>query len=178
MIRRPPRSTLFPYTTLFRSFADISKSAGPGINTPAPARGLAIGDLSNDGRLSAVIVNRNGAPSLLVNRTTYPNHWIEIKTVGSDSNRSGIGARLELKTATRTQIYEVRSGSSYISNNDMRVHFGLGTIKKIEYLEVRWPSGPVERYLNPRVDSIAVVIEGSGQPVGRTMQKPARKMGD
>src|SRR5438876_562827 len=159
-------------------FIDISMTAGLGINTPAPARGLAIGDLWNDGRLSAVIVNRNGAPSLLVNRTTYPNHWIEIKTVGSDSNRSGIGARLVLKTATRTQIDEVRSGSSYISNNDMRVHFGLGRIKEIEYLEVRWPSGLVERYLNPRADCIVVVIEGSGQPVGRTMQKPNRKDGD
>ncbi len=159
-------------------FSDISKTAGPGINTPAPARGLAIGDLWNDGRLSAVIVNRNGAPSLLVNRTTYPNHWIEIKTVGTDSNRGGIGARLVVKTATRTQIDEVRSGSSYISNNDMRVHFGLGTTKKIAYLEVRWPSGLVERYLNPRADSIVVVIEGSGQPVGRTMQKPAKKDGD
>jgi len=159
-------------------FTDISKTAGPGINTPAPARGLAIGDLGNDGRLSAVIVNRNGLPSLLVNRTTYPNHWIEIKTVGTDSNRSGIGARLVLKTASRTQIDEVRSGSSYISNNDMRVHFGLGTINKIEYLEVRWPSGLLERYLNPRADSIAVLIEGSGQAVGRTMQKPAKKDGD
>jgi len=159
-------------------FIDISMTAGLGINTPAPARGLAIGDLWNDGRLSAVIVNRNRAPSLLVNRTTYPNHWIEIKTVGTDSNRSGIGARLVLKTATRTEIDEVRSGSSYISNNDMRVHFGLGRIRKIEYLEVRWPSGLVERYLDPPADSIAVVVEGSGQPAGRTMQKPARKMKD
>ena len=159
-------------------FSDISKTAGPGINTPAPARGLAIGDLWNDGRLSAVIVNRNTAPSLLVNRTTYPNHWIEIKTVGTDSNRGGIGARLVLKTATRSQIDEVRSGSSYISNNDMRVHFGLGKTEKIEYLEARWPSGLVERYLNPRADSILVVIEGSGHPVERTMQKLPRKDGD
>ena len=159
-------------------FSDISKTAGPGINTPAPARGLAIGDLWNDGRLSAVIVNRNGAPSLLVNRTTYPNHWIEIKTVGTDSNRGGIGARLVLKTATRSQIDEVRSGSSYISNNDMRVHFGLGKTEKIEYLEARWPSGLVERYLNPRADSILLVIEGSGHPVKRTMQKLPRKDGD
>src|SRR3989441_5700088 len=149
-------------------FTDISKTAGPSINTPAPARGLAVGDLWNDGRLSGVIVNLNGPPSLLVNRNTYPNHWIEIKTVGTNSNRSGIGARLVLKTASRTQIDEVRSGSSYISNNDMRVHFGLGTINKIESLEVRWPSGLVECYWNPRADSIVVVIEGSGQPV-RTM---------
>jgi enediyne biosynthesis protein E4 len=149
-------------------FTDISKTAGPGISMPASARGLAVGDLWNDGRLSAVVVNRNSRPSLLVNRVTYPNHWIEIKTAGTNSNRSGIGARLAIKTASRRQIDEVRSGSSYISNSDTRVHFGLGAINKIEYLEVRWPSGLVERYRNPRVDSIVVVIEGSGQPVGPT----------
>jgi enediyne biosynthesis protein E4 len=142
-----------------------SKTAGAGFNAPAPARGLATGDLWNDGRLSAVIVNRNDRPSLLVNRVKYPNHWIEVKTVGTKSNRDGIGARLALKSATRTQIDEVRSGSSYISNNDMRTHFGLGTINKIEYLEVRWPSGLVERFGNPRVDSIVVVTEGSGRQV-------------
>ena len=146
-------------------FTDISTTSGPGIRVPAPARGLAIGDLWNDGRLSAVIVNRNDRPGLLVNRVKYPNHWIEIKTAGTKSNRSGIGARLVLKSASRTQIDEVRSGSSYISNNDMRTHFGLGTTNKIEYLEVRWPSGLVERFGNPRVDSIVVVTEGLGQRV-------------
>jgi hypothetical protein len=147
------------------TFTDISHMAGPGITTPAPARGLAVGDLWNDGRLAAVIVNRNGSPSLLVNRITYPNHWIEIKTVGTRSNRSGIGARLALKTASRTQIDEVRSGSSYISNSDMRVHFGLGATPKIEYLEVRWPSGLVERFRNLPVDSIVTVKESSGEAV-------------
>jgi hypothetical protein len=147
------------------TFTDISAAAGPGISTPAPARGLAVGDLWNDGRLSAVIVNRNGPPSLLVNRVTYPNHWIEIKTVGTRSNRSGIGARLTLKTASRTQIDEVRSGSSYISNNDMRVHFGLGATPEIEYLEVHWPSGLVERFRNLPLDTIVMVKEGTGEPV-------------
>src|SRR5436309_1799351 len=100
------------------TFTDISDTAGPGIRTPAPSRGLAVGDLWNDGRLSAVIANRSGPPSMLVNRTTYPNHWIEVKAVGTRSNRSGIGAGLLLKTNSREQIDEIRSGSSYISNND------------------------------------------------------------
>jgi len=147
------------------TFTDISSTAGPGITTPAAARGLAVGDLWNNGRLSAVIVNRNAPPSLLVNQVTYPNHWIEIKTVGTRSNRSGIGARLILKTASRTQVDEVRSGSSYISNGDMRVHFGLGALTKIENLEVHWPSGLVECFRNPPVDSIVTVKEGSGEPV-------------
>jgi enediyne biosynthesis protein E4 len=156
------------------TFTDISSIAGPGISAPAPARGLAVGDLWNDGRLSAVIVNRNGPPSLLVNRVAYPNHWIEIKTVGTRSNRSGIGARLTLKTASRTQIDEVRSGSSYISNNDMRVHFGLGATSKMEYLEVHWPSGLVERFRDPPLDSIVTVKEGSGETV-KPPKETARK---
>ena len=156
------------------TFTDISPEAGPGITTPAPARGLAVGDLWNDGRLSAVIVNRDAPPSLLVNRVTYGNHWMEIKTVGTRSNRSGIGARLALKTASRTQIDEVRSGSSYISNSDMRVHFGLGATPKIEYLEVRWPSGLVERFRNLPVDSIVTLKEGSGETVEPPKEIPRK----
>jgi hypothetical protein len=156
------------------TFTDISRMAGPGISAPAPARGLAVGDLWNNGRLSAVVVNRNGPPSLLTNRATYPNHWIEIQTVGAQSNRSGIGARLELKTELRKQIDEVRSGSSYISNSDRRVHFGLGAKNRIEYLEVRWPSGLVERFRNLSADSIVTVKEGSGEailPAGESQRK-------
>lgn len=147
------------------TFEDISRSAGLAINTSSSARGLAVGDLWNNGRLAAVIANRNEAANLLANRVTYPNHWITFKTIGTRSNRSGIGARLILKTGSRTQIDEVRSGSSYISNHDMRVHFGLGAGTKIEHLEVRWPSGLTERFRNPPVDTIVVVKEGSGEAV-------------
>jgi hypothetical protein len=154
------------------TFTDISRTAGAGISTLAPARGLAVGDLWNDGRLSAVIANRSEPPSLLVNRVTYSNHWIEIKTAGTRSNRSGIGARVAVKTASRTQIDEVRSGSSYISNSDMRLHFGLGATARIEYLEVRWPSGLVERFRDAPVDSIVTVKEGSGETVGPPREIP------
>jgi hypothetical protein len=147
------------------TFRDISRSAGSAISRPSSARGLAVGDLWNDGRLAAVIVNRNEAANLLVNRATYPNHWIAFKTIGTRSNRSGIGARLILKTDSRTQIDEVRSGSSYISNNDVRVHFGLGASTKVEHLEVRWPSGLMEQFRNPAVDTIVVVKEGSGEAI-------------
>jgi hypothetical protein len=145
------------------TFTDISHAAGPGISTPTASRGLAVGDLWNDGQLSAVIVNRNAPPSLLMNRTASPNHWIEIKTIGTKSNRDGIGARLTLKTELRKQIDEVRSGSSYMSNNDMRVHFGLAKNSRVEFLEVRWPSGLTERFLNPAIDTILTVKEGSGK---------------
>jgi enediyne biosynthesis protein E4 len=144
------------------TFSDISASAGTGITTAASSRGLAVGDLWNDGKLSAVISNMNAAPSLLVNQIRTSNHWIAIHTVGTKSNRDGIGARISIRTATRTLVDEVRSGSSYISNNDMRVHFGLGSASKIEWVEIRWPSGLVERFANLAVDTIQTVKEGTG----------------
>jgi enediyne biosynthesis protein E4 len=147
------------------TFADLSKTAGSGIGTPSSGRGLAIGDLWNDGRLSAVIANMNAQPSLLLNQARYPNHWIAFKTVGTLSNRDGIGTRLKLKTSSRILVDEVRSGSSYISNNDMRVHFGLGPTTKIEYLEVQWPSALIESFRNLPVDAIVTVKEGTGERI-------------
>ncbi len=108
------------------TYSDISADAGPGITAMHAGRGLAIGDLWNDGRLSAVISNMNDHPSLLVNQVHSPNHWTGIRTIGTKSNRDGIGARITVKTGTRTLVDEVRSGASYASNNDMRVHFGWG----------------------------------------------------
>jgi hypothetical protein len=144
------------------TFSDISATAGPGITTTSSSRGLAIGDLWNDGKLSAVISNMNEPPSLLVNQVRSPNHWIAIHTVGTKSNRDGIGARISVKTGARTLVDEVRSGSSYISNNDMRVHFGLGSATKVDSVQIRWPSGLVERFENLPVDSIQTLKEGSG----------------
>ncbi len=147
------------------TFADVSLIAGPAILAATPARGLAVGDLWNDGRLSAVIVNRNSPPSLLVNQKNYFNHWIEIKTIGTRSNRSGIGARVFVKTDLREYTDEVRSGSSYISNSDMRIHFGLGAADQIQYIEVRWPSGSAERFRHVPVDCVVAVKEGLGEEV-------------
>jgi hypothetical protein len=146
------------------TFSDVSASSGSGITTPASSRGLAVGDLWNDGRLSAVISNMNAAPSLLVNQTPTSNHWITIRTLGTKSNRDGVGAHVSVKTATRTLVDESRSGSSYISNSDMRVHFGLGAATKVEWMEIRWPSGLVERFTNVAIDSIQTIREGSGIP--------------
>ena len=153
------------------TFSDISASAGPAITTPASSRGLAVGDLWNDGRMSAVISNMNAAPSLLVNQIKNANHWIAIRTVGTKSNRDGIGARIRVKTANRILVDEVRSGSSYISNSDMRVHFGLGKTDKIEWVEVRWPSGLTERFSSVAVDQIHTLKEGSGAPVEADSKK-------
>ncbi len=145
------------------TFTDISTSAGPAITAVSSSRGLAVGDLWNDGRMSAVISNMNAPPSLLVNDARNGNHWIAFRTVGSKSNRDGIGARITVKAGARTLVDEVRSGSSYISNNDMRVHFGLGGATKIDWVQVRWPSGLVERFENLSSDSIHTLKEGSGK---------------
>ena len=147
------------------TFSDISASAGAGITTPASSRGMAVGDLWNDGRMSAVVSNMNAPASLLVNQIRTPNHWIAIRTVGTRSNRDGIGARIAVKAGPRTLIDEVRSGSSYISNSDMRVHFGLGSVAKVDWIEVRWPSGLIEQFTDLVVDAIHSVKEGSGRPV-------------
>ena len=107
----------------------------------------------------------NAAPSLLVNQLKSANHWIAIHTVGAKSNRDGIGARIRVKAGSRILVDEVRSGSSYISNSDMRVHFGLGKADKVEWVEIRWPSGLTERFSNVAVDQIHTLNEGKGVPV-------------
>jgi hypothetical protein len=147
------------------TFSDISASAGAGITTVASSRGLAVGDLWNDGKISAVVSNMNAAPSLLVNQIRTANHWIAIHTVGTKSNRDGIGARILVRAGSRTLVDEVRSGSSYISNSDMRVHFGLGAVTKIDWVEIHWPSGLTERFADVAADGIRTVNEGSGTAV-------------
>ena len=144
------------------TFTDISDSAGAGITSPTSARGLAVGDLWNDGRMSAVISNMNAHPSLMVNHVKSGNHWIAFRTIGTKSNRDGIGARVSVSAGGRTRVDEVRSGSSYSSSSDMRVHFGLGQTNKIDFVQVRWPSGLSERFENLRIDSIHDLKEGTG----------------
>ncbi|HUE42858.1 MAG TPA: CRTAC1 family protein [Candidatus Sulfotelmatobacter sp.] len=162
------------------TFADISANAGPGITNPSSSRGLAIGDLWNDGKLSAVVSNMNAAPSLLVNQVRTPNHWVAFRLKGAyptakpleaktapqtpmpTSTRDAIGARIKVKVGGRILVDEVRSGSSFISNNDMRVHFGLGAATKIDSVEVRWSSGLIETFDKVAIDSISTLSEGSG----------------
>jgi hypothetical protein len=155
------------------TFTDVSSSAGAGITIASSARGLAVGDLWNDGKLSVLISNVNAKPSLLVNDARSANHWIGLKLVGTRSNRDAIGARVTLKVGKRMLVNEVRSGSSYISNSDMRLHFGLGAASKIDVLEVRWPNGSTETFDNQTVDGIRTLKEGSGQAYKAT-SPPAR----
>jgi hypothetical protein len=112
--------------------------------------------------MSVLINNVYAKPSLLVNAAHCSNHWVAFKTEGTRSNRDGIGAKITVKAGGRTLVDEVRSGSSYISQNDLRVHFGLGVASKIDGVEVRWPSGLLEHFDNLSVDAIHALKEGSG----------------
>ncbi len=147
-------------------FADISDEAGPGISLERSARGCAFGDFDNDGDIDVVISNINDLPSLLRNDFKSPgtseNHWIKVKCIGVVSNRSAIGARVRVSAGGRTQIDEVQSGSSYLSQNDLRLHFGLGRAKVVDRLEVRWPNSKVETFTNLAADRIYTIIEGRG----------------
>jgi enediyne biosynthesis protein E4 len=162
------------------TFTDISADAGPGITTVNSSRGLAIGDLWNDGRQSAVISNMNAPPSLLVNDVRNSNHWIAFRLLGSSyavasqkyrSTRDALGARITMKAASRLFVDEVRSGSSYDSNSDVRVHFGLGFATKLDAVQVRWPSGLTENFDNLAVDELHTLKEGTGSAANPTSQK-------
>ena len=146
-------------------FKDVSKESGPGCTEPRSSRGMAIADLWNDGRISAVMNNINSKPSLLINLAGNANHWLGIRTVGTKSNRDGIGARVVLFSGGRKYVQEVRSGSSYISSNDLRLHFGLGSAKSVDRIEVHWPSGLTESFAEPGVDRLITLTEGKGKPL-------------
>lgn len=150
------------------TLTDVSAQAGSAISEPTSARGLAVGDLWNDGRASAVVSNMGGVPNLLVNQAKSANHWIAFQTMGTRSNRDGIGARVTVKTRKLAYVDEVRSGSSYDSSNDMRPHFGLGSETVVEYVEVRWPSGLVERFNGPAIDKIHMLREGTGHALTKS----------
>ncbi len=145
-------------------FKDVSKGAGPGLTEPRSSRGLAVADLFNDGRLEAVVSNLSDRPMLLVNQAKNTNHWLGVRLVGTASNRDGIGARVTLQGTKRSWVDEVRSGSSYNSSSDLRIHFGLGGETQLTGgIEVRWPNGLVERFTAPHgVDRMVELVEGKG----------------
>jgi hypothetical protein len=146
-------------------FKDESKSGGPGLTERLSGRGLAVADLWNDGRVEAVVNNLSDRPMLLVNEAVNGNHWLGVKLVGTSSNRDAIGARVTLHGQKRNWVDEVRSGSSYSSSSDLRVHFGLGAETKLMSVEVRWPKGEREVFAVEGVDRMLTLTEGKGKAV-------------
>jgi hypothetical protein len=155
-------------------FDDVSLRAGPGISVPVASRGCAFGDFDNDGDIDVIVNTVNDYPQLLRCDSSRSNNWLKVRTIGTKSNRSGIGARLRCVThppdepKPHQQIDEVRSGGSYISQNDLRVHFGLGKAEKIDLLEIRWPSGQLDTLKDIKPNQLIFVKETEG--IVRTVQ--------
>jgi enediyne biosynthesis protein E4 len=149
-------------------FADVSMQVGPGISEPSTSRGAAFGDFDNDGDIDIVVNTVNDFPQLLRCDSKLGNNWIKVRTIGTKSNRSGIGACLTCvskipgESKPHHQIDEVRSGGGYFSQNDLRVHFGLGKAEKVDSLEIRWPSGQVDTLKDIKVNQVVYVKEGEG----------------
>lgn len=129
---------------------------------PQSRRGAAFGDVDNDGNVAIVVLNVDGPPSLLVNRTVSANHRVLFKLVGTKSNKAAIGARVTVKAGTLVQMDEVRGGASYLSQNDLRLHFGLAANQTMNEVDIRWPNGGNEILRNVPADFIYTIVEGTG----------------
>src|SRR5205823_9324328 len=143
-----------------RRFVDVTVNSGPALSEPHSSRGTAFGDFDNDGDVDVVVLNMNEPPSLLRNDSQSGNNWLKVKCIGTKSNRSAIGARVRVVTGKHSQINEVLSGSSFMSQNDFRLHFGLGQAKLADLVEVRWPLGLVESFRNIAANNLLTVKEG------------------
>jgi len=140
-------------------FEDVTVAAGPGILARAAARGAAFADYDNDGVIEVLVNNQNAAPSLLKEAIRPPNHWITLNLRGTRSNRSALGAKVRVTTGDRTQSAEVRSGGSYLSQNDLRLHFGLGPAPRIDRIEITWPSGARQTLRDVAADRVLPIDE-------------------
>lgn len=165
-IEQTGTSTYHQRNLLFRNqgkgrLAQVTASRGDGLAVARSSRGAAFGDYDNDGDIDVLVVNIDDRPTLLRNDTSG-GHWITMRLQGVKSNRDGIGAKVTVVAGGRRQIAEVRAGGSYVSHNDMRLHFGLGAEITVDRVEIRWPSGLTERVGMLKADRIYEAREGSG----------------
>jgi hypothetical protein len=163
-------------------FEEVTDKGGPGILENAPARGCAFGDYDNDGDLDVAVNCVNAIPQLLRCDSTLNRNWIKIKLQGVKSNRSGIGTRVTVVARMQpeaekplSQMDELRSGGSYFSQNDLRMHFGLEHATKVDSVEIRWLSGQVDHLKDLEVNKLYVIQEGGKILKAETLQPAAKR---
>jgi hypothetical protein len=144
------------------TFCDASTQAGPALQEKRVSRGVAIGDLFNDGNTDVVVEDLDGPPMVLRNKGIPGRHWVSFEMAGTKTNRLAINARVKITAGGMTQTSQVLSGASYLSQNDLRQHFGLGSATKIDSVEIDWPSGTVDTMKDLEVDKFYSVLEGKG----------------
>ncbi len=154
------------------TFCDASDQAGEALKERRVSRGLAVGDLFNDGNMDVVIEDLDGKPMILRNHGVSGNHWVSFELDGTKSNRLALNARIKIVAGGMTQTGEIHSGGSYLSQSDLRVHFGVGSATKIDKVEIHWPSGLVENLTNVAADQHYNVLEGKGV-VDPSIARPA-----
>ena len=160
------------------TFCDASDQTGPAIMEERVSRGLAVGDLFNDGNMDLVVEDLVGKPMVIRNHGISGRHWVNLELAGTKSNRMAIGARVKLVAGGMAQTEEIHSGGSYLSQSDTRVHFGLGSATRISNLEIRWPSGKVETFSDLAADKFYSILEGEGVvPAERIRPKPVSRRG-
>lgn len=140
-------------------FADASRSAGADLQKPLVARGAAYADFDKDGDLDLLITTNAGPPVLLRNDGANKNNWLRLKLTGTKSNRSAIGATVRLQSPSTTQWRTVHSGSSYCSQSDLALTFGLASDSRVTQLEITWPSGAVQKIPNPKINQTLELAE-------------------
>ena len=163
--KREPKTSFAQRTLIFRnngdgSFVELGKKVGKPFSDPMVGRGAAWGDVENNGKLWLLLTGNTGPARLLKNVTKTDNHWLTLRLIGVKSNRDGIGATVLVRSGGTTRRTMVRSGSSYLSQSDLRPHFGLGSSTKVD-VEVQWPSGAVSLLRDVAADHIWILREGS-----------------
>ncbi len=144
-------------------FKDVSSELGPGISERFSSRGAAFGDYDNDGDIDVLVLNMNDLTSLLRNDGGNKQNWIKIKLIGTKCNRTAVGARVRVVTGNHAQMDEVHSGSSVMSQSDLRLHFGLGKAETVDLIEVKWPTTQkIEKFTQVKANQILTIREGSG----------------
>jgi hypothetical protein len=153
------------YRNVGGRFEDVTERLGPPATSAKAGRGTAFGDIDNNGTVDVAINNVHDTPDLFLTSAPAANHWLLLRLIGTRSNRSAIGARVTLRIGPVVQVQEVRGGGSYISQNDLRVHFGLGAASRADRLEVRWPNGLEEMWQGISADHLITFTEGTGTPM-------------